>query len=337
MKIAFFDSKSYLRKIFEEVNNEKHTLRFFQLKLTAETVDLAKGFECVCVFVNDRLDDSIIKSLYQTGVSLIAMRCKGCDNLDLNACRKYGIDAVYVPHYSPYSVAEHTVALVLTLNRRIHKAYNRIREGNFSLDGLEGFDMHGKTVGVIGAGDIGKAVINIMIGFGCKVLVYDLLNKAKEFTNFSKDQLMFTDLDYLYANSNIITLHVPLTQANTHMINADSIAKMKPGVMLINTSRGGLIDTESLIEGIKSKKISHVGLDVYEKEGRYFFEDFSNSVIADDNLARLMTFPNTIITSHQAFLTHEALTDIATTTLQSVDEFEQGKRGKQLSFSLITE
>jgi D-lactate dehydrogenase len=337
MKIAFFDSKPYLRKIFEEVNNGKHTLRFFQLKLTPETIDLAKGFECVCVFVNDCLDDSIIKSLNQMDVSLVPMRCKGCDNLDLNACRKYGIDAVFVPNYSPYSVAEHTVALMLTLNRRIHKAYNRIREGNFSLDGLEGFDMHGKTVGVIGAGDIGKAVINIMLGFGCKVLVYDLLNKAKEFTNFSKDQLMFTDLDYLYANSNIITLHVPLTQANTHMINADSIAKMKPGVMLINTSRGGLIDTESLIEGIKSKKISHVGLDVYEKEGRYFFEDFSNSVIADDNLARLMTFPNTIITSHQAFLTHEALTDIATTTLQSVDEFEQGKRGKQLSFSLITE
>lgn len=334
MRIAFFDSKLYVEETFKEANHGRHSLHFFPLKLTHDTAELAKGFECVCVFVNDCLDASIIKSLSELGISLIALRCKGSDNLDLESCKRYGIETVRVPHYSPYAVAEHAVALILTLNRHTHKAYNRVRDGNFSLDGLVGFDMHGKTIGVIGAGDIGKTLIEIMLGFGCNVLVYDLVDKTQELAHFPKDQIKFTSLDQLYVHSDIITLHIPLTIENRHLINAQAIEKMKQGVMLINTSRGGLVDTQALIKGIKSKKISHVGLDVYEHEAGYFFEDLSNSVIADDTLGRLITFPNVLITSHQAFLTNEALKDIALTTLQSITEFEQGKRGKDLSCSV---
>lgn len=331
MKIAFFDSKPYIKKVFENLNQEKHYIRFFEPKLNNETIEFAKGFECVCVFVNDCLDDAIIHSLKEMGVSLIALRCKGSDNLDIQACQKHGLEVVKVSHYSPYSVAEHAVALILALNRHIHKAYNRIRDGNFSLDGLQGFDLHGKMVGVIGAGEIGKAFINIMMGFGCKVIVYDVLGK-NTIEDFPNEQVTFAELSDLYEKSDIISLHVPLTIANRHMISGNVVQKMKSGVMLINTSRGGLIDTEAMIEGVKSKKIGYVGLDVYENEAGYFFEDLSDSVITDDALARLMTFPNVIVTGHQAFLTQEALIDIAKTTLQSVAEFEQGKH---LSCSLI--
>lgn len=334
MKVAFFDSKPYVQKIFEEVNHGKHTLRFFPLKLSQDTVDLAKDFNAVCVFVNDCLDAKVLQSLAKLGVSLIALRCKGRDNLDLAACKTYGIDAVRVPHYSPYAVAEHAVALMLSLNRHTHKAYARIRDGNFSLDGLVGFDMHGKTVGIIGAGDIGKTLISIMLGFSCNVLVHDVIDKTQDLAHFPDDQVTLVDIDTLYAQADIISLHIPLTSENRHLINTKAIVKMKQGVMLINTSRGGLIDTQALIEGIKSKKIGYVGLDVYEHEASYFFEDFSNSVIADDELARLIAFPNVLITSHQAFLTDEALKDIAHTTLQSIDEFEQGKRGLELSFKI---
>jgi len=334
MKIAFFDSKPYVQKIFEDANQGKHDLRFFPVKLTHETVELAKGFESICVFVNDYLNAAVLESLSNLGVRLIALRCKGSDNLDLKACKTHGLEAVRVPHYSPHAVAEHAVSLMLTLNRHTHKAYNRIHEGNFSLDDLVGFDMHGKTVGVIGAGDIGKILIKIMLGFGCTVLVYDLVDKAGELKDFAPDKLKLVDLDTLYVNADIISLHIPLTDENHHLINAAAIAKMKDGVMIINTSRGGLIDTQALIAGIKSKKIGHVGLDVYEHEAKYFFEDFSNSVITDDDLARLIAFPNVLITSHQAFLTNEALRDIAQTTLLSITEFEQGKRGSELSFGI---
>lgn len=284
--------------------------------------------------MNDCLDASILQSLTSLGVLLIALRCKGFDNLDIEACKAYGLHAVRVPSYSSYAVAEHAVALMLTLNRHTHKAYHRIRDGNFSLDGLVGFDMYRKTVGVIGAGDIGKTLINILLGFGCRVLVYDVVDKTQDFAHFSSAQLALTDINTLYAQADVISLHIPLTSENYRLINKEAIAKMKQGVMLINTSRGGLIDTQALIDGVKSKKIGWVGLDVYEYETNYFFEDFSNSIITDDKLARLITFPNVLITSHQAFLTNEALIDIAQVTLQSIEEFAQGKRGASLSFGL---
>jgi D-lactate dehydrogenase len=328
LKIAIFDSKPYIEKIFEELNDDQFVFKFFKPRLNLDTVSLTSGFKVICVFVNDNIEASVVDELKRNGVELVALRCAGYNNVDIDACKKNGISVVRVPAYSPYSVAEHTVALIMALNRHIHKANNRIREGNFSLDGLVGFDMYGKTVGVIGTGKIGVCLINILLGFGCNVLAYDKFPDK----NISKlESVHYVTLDRLFYESDIISLHVPLTNDTYHMINNESICKMKKGVMLINTSRGGLVNTQDLIDNLKSGQIGSAGLDVYEEESEYFFEDFSHTVISDDLLARLTTFNNVMVTSHMAFLTKEALVNIVNTTFDNIKEFENGKRGSQLS------
>lgn len=318
MKIAFFDSKPYDRETFDAIKEKfKVTIKYYEGKLTQDSVALTKGYTVVCAFVNDTLDKAVIDSLYENGVRLVAMRCAGYNNVDFKAA--FGkVHVVRVPAYSPYAVAEHTFALLSTLNRKIHKAYNRTRDNNFNIAGLTGMDLHGKTLGIIGTGKIGQIVSTIGLGYGMKILAYDMF--PKELENVS-----YVDLDTLYKNSDVITLHCPLTKESHHMINASSIAKMKERVILINTSRGGLINTEDLIEGIKNHKIGSAGLDVYEEEGDYFFEDFSNEIIEDDVLARLLSFGNVLVTAHQAFLTKEALANIADTTLTNVKEFMEDK------------
>ena len=266
------------------------------------------------------------------GVQLIALRCAGFNNVDLRACQQQQINVVRVPAYSPYAVAEHTVALILMLNRRLHQAYLRNRAGYFVLDGLTGFDMRGKTVGVIGTGQIGRCLVDILLGFGCRVLAFDKFPNA-ELTD--RPNVQYVDLDQALAESDIISLHVPLFPDTHHLVNTDSIAKMKDGVMLINTSRGGLVDTRALIDGLKSGKIGAAGLDVYEEEAGIFFNDLSVKVLTDDVLARLMTFNNVVVTSHQAFLTHEALANIADTTMMNLEEFAQGKRGAELTNAVM--
>jgi D-lactate dehydrogenase len=311
MKIAFFDTKSYDKEFFQAANkNFGYEIKFFESHLTQDTAILAKGCPVVCPFVNDRLDAPLINALYQFDVELIALRSAGYNNVDLKAAQGK-LHVVRVPKYSPYAVAEHAVGMMLTLNRKFHRAYNRTRDNNFSITGLLGFDMHGKTAGVIGIGQIGKVVVEILKGFGMKVLTYDVV-----------PGLGTSDLDTIYRESDIITLHCPLTQGNKHMIDEKALSKMKKGVMLINTGRGGLIDTKALIENLKNQKIGAAGLDVYEEESAYFYEDFSFSFIQDDVLARLLSFPNVLITSHQAFFTQEALHNIAQTTLENIREFD---------------
>ncbi len=331
IQIAIFDSKPYIEQILKDQNNDRFVYKFFKPRLNYDTISLASGFKVICVFVNDKIDSEVVKELYQRGVELIALRCAGYNNVDIEACKNYGISVVRVPAYSPYAVAEHTIALIMALNRHIHKANNRIREGNFSLDGLVGFDMYGKTVGIIGTGKIGLCLINILIGFGCKILAYDKYpNKA---INQMKS-VQYVTLENLFKNSDIISLHVPLIPETYHMINKKSISKMKKGVMLINTSRGGLVNTYDLIENLKTGQIGSAGLDVYEEESEYFFEDYSHTIISDDLLARLTTFNNVMVTSHMAFLTKEALENIVKTTLDSIIEFDKGKRGPQLTNSI---
>ncbi len=328
LKIAMFDSKPYIEKIFDEQNNKRYSIKFFKNRLNSDTAALASGFKVICAFVNDKIDAEVVKELHRLEVEMIALRCAGYNNVDLEACKKYRISVARVPAYSPYAVAEHTIALIMALNRHIHRANNRIREGNFSLDGLVGFDMFGKTVGIVGTGKIGKCIINILLGFGCRILAYDKFPDSNIALNKA---IQYTDLDTLFRNSDIISLHVPLTPETYYMINKESISKMKRGVMLINTSRGGLVDTQELIKGLLSGQIGSAGLDVYEEEGEYFFEDFSHTVISDEILARLTTFNNVMVTSHMAFLTNEALENITKTTLKNIDEYEKGKRGSQLS------
>lgn len=282
---------------------------------------LTQGADVVCVFVNDTVDADVIKAMAENGVKLLALRCAGYNNVDLEAA-KGRLTVVRVPAYSPYAVAEYTVALMLSLNRKIPRASWRTRDGNFSLHGLMGFDMHGKTVGVIGTGKIAKILIGILRGFGMKILAYDLYPDYK----FAEETGMtYTTLDELYHRSDIITLHCPLTAETKYMINEDSISKMKDGVMIVNTGRGQLIHTNALIEGLKNKKVGYAGLDVYEEENEYFYEDKSDKIIDDDTLARLLSFNNVIVTSHQAFFTKEALRNIANTTLQNIKDFEEGK------------
>jgi len=328
LKIAFFDNKPYTEKTFIEQNQDKYALKFYGARLNLDTVSLAAGFKVVCAFVNDRIDAPVIEELGQLGIEMIAMRCAGYNNVDLEACKTAGISVARVPAYSPYAVAEHAVALMMGLNRHISRANNRIREGNFSLNGLVGFDMHGKTAGVIGTGKIGKCAIDILLGFGCKVVAFD---KYQDDTLNKRDGFRYVELDTLFAESDIITLHAPLTPETNHLINAENIAKMKPGVMIINTGRGALIDTQALINGLVSGQIGSAGLDVYEEESAYFFEDRSDSVIADETLARLTTFNNVLVTSHMAFLTNEALYNIAQTTLENIAEYEDGKREGELT------
>ena len=319
MKVAVFSTKSYDRQFFAQVNQKyNHELNFLSPSLDSQTATLARGFEAVCVFVNDRLDRSTIEILSAQGVKLIALRCAGYNNVDLEAAQEFGIQVVRVPAYSPYAVAEHTIALILTLNRKIHRAYYRVREGNFALNGLLGFDLHGRTVGIIGTGKIGRIAGKILHGFGCRVLAYDLY-PATEFAKYGE----YVALEELLSQADIISLHCPLTPETYHLIDAKAIARMKPGVMLVNTSRGGLIDTKAVITGLKSRKIGHLALDVYEQEESIFFEDLSGEIIQDDVFERLLTFPNVIITGHQAFLTEEALSNIAETTLGNITAIAQ--------------
>lgn len=323
MKIAFFDTHPFEREYFESLNSSYgHQITYLEPRLTRDTAKLAEGFPAICSFANDTLDRSAIETLKKVGVKLIALRSAGFNHVDLQAAKKCEMRVVRVPAYSPYAVAEHAVALVLALNRKIHRAYYRVREGNFSLGGLVGFDLHGKTVGVIGTGRIGAAFSSIMRGFGCNVIAFDV---ARNSDLEERLNVKYVDIDTLYSQSDIISLHVPLTPKTRHLIDAAALSRMKKGVMLINTGRGALIDTAALIAALKSGQIGFAGLDVYEEEEGIFFEDLSNSILQDDQLARLLTFPNVFITAHQGFLTREALSNIADTTLRNIQAFEQGK------------
>lgn len=320
--IAFFDAKSYDIESFNKINKDYgFDIRFFKERLSISTTPLAKGADVVCIFVNAECDKNVIDRLAADGVKLIALRCAGFNNVDLKAA-KWKLKVVRVPAYSPHAVAEYAVSLMLCLNRKIYRAVNRTRDGNFKLSGLLGFDMYGKTVGVIGMGRIAKVLIEILRGFGMNILAYDLYPDKK----FAEEhQVKVVGLDELYANSDIISLHCPLTPETRFLINHDSIAKMKPGVMIINTGRGKLIHTEDLIEGLRTKQVGSAGLDVYEEEKNYFYEDLSEKMIDDDVLARLLMMPNVILTSHQAFFTKEALHNIALTTLESIKAFAEGR------------
>ena len=327
MNVAIFSAKKYDREFLNAANGALHKLRFFEPHLNEETVSLAAGFEAVCVFVNDQVNAAVIATLESLGVQLIALRCAGHNNVDLSAAKKHGVTVVRVSAYSPYAVAEHTIALMLALNRKLHRAYNRVREGNFALDGLIGFDMHGKTVGVIGTGQIGTVVARILIGFGCPTLAFD------PFPNATCRSLgvRYVELNQLFAESDIITVHCPLTPENKYLINGQALEKMKNGVMLINTSRGALLDTVAIVEGLKSGKIGYLGLDVYEEEEEIFFEDRSGLILSDDVFARLLTFPNVIITGHQAFFTREALLNIAATSIDNISKFENNQPLEKLA------
>lgn len=320
MRVAVFDSKRYDRTTLELINQQfGHELVFFEERLGTHTAPLAEDFDVVCPFVNDKLDHKTICRLAKLGVKLIALRCAGFNGVDLAAAAEFGIPVTRVPAYSPEAVAEHVFALLLTLSRKTHRAYNRVREGNFLLEGLEGFNIHGKTFGIIGAGKIGLATARLAQGFGCKVLAYDPYPPAE-----CDVKCQFVPLDELIAQCDIISLHTPLLASTHHLINAASLAKMKAGVIIVNTSRGALIDTRAALSALKSGQIGGLGLDVYEHEEGVFFEDLSDSVLKDDMLARLITFPNVLITSHQGYLTDEALRNIATTTLQNISDFAAG-------------
>ena len=313
MKFAFFDTKPYDKASFERYGQEKGIrFKFYDTKLNEDTVDLATGCDGVCVFVNDTVNKAVIDRLHELGIKIIALRCAGYNNVDVKYA--YGkVHVVHVPAYSPYAVAEHAMAMLLTSIRRIHKAYIRTRDYNFSLNGLTGFDLHGKTVGVVGTGKIGRVFIDICKGFGMNVLAYDPYPSA--------EGIKYVGLDEIFEKSDIISLHCPLTKSTKHIIDANAIAAMKKGVVLINTSRGGLVDAEALLEGIKSRKVGAACLDVYEEESDIFFEDYSGHIVDDDILARLISMPNVILTSHQAFLTEEALNNIAETTVDNIMEF----------------
>ncbi|MCP9338575.1 2-hydroxyacid dehydrogenase [Stutzerimonas xanthomarina] len=320
MRIAVFSTKPYDRTFLDQANQaHQHQLVYLDARLTAETAALAAGFAGICAFVNDKLDREVLQRLHASGTELIALRSAGFNNVDLTEAERLGMTVARVPAYSPHAVAEHAVALVLGLNRMTHRAYNRVREGNFSLDGLLGFDLYGKTVGVIGTGKIGLIFADIMHGFGCRVLASDPFPSAD-----AKEFVSYVPLEKLFGEADIISLHCPLTPETNHLIDADAIAQMKPGVMLINTGRGRVVDTRAVIEGLKSGRIGRLGLDVYEEEENLFFQDLSQQVISDDLFMRLTTFPNVVITGHQAFFTAEALTNIAETTLANISAFERG-------------
>jgi D-lactate dehydrogenase len=323
ISIAFFDTKPYDRESFDNVNKSGYgyDIRYFENRLSVGTAPLANGSRVICTFVNDTLSAEVITELKKLGVGLIAMRCAGYNNVDLKAAYRT-IPVVRVPEYSPHAVAEHAVALILSLNRKTHKAYYRTRDGNFSIGGFMGFDMLGKTAGIIGTGRIGKITAKILRGFDMKVLAYDPYPDEKFAAATSVD---YVELEKLYAESDVISLHCPLSRDTYHIVNRESLAKMKDGVMIVNTGRGGLIDTIALIDALKSGKVGSAGLDVYEEESEYFFEDFSTQVLTDDVLARLLTFSNVLITSHQGFFTREAIRNIAKTTLDNVRDFLAGK------------
>ena len=320
MKIGFFSTQPYDKEYFERYNKH-HVITFFEAQLNEQTVNLIQGCDAVCCFVNDRLNAAVITSLAKMGIKIIALRCAGFNNVDLVAAKENQIAVVRVPAYSPHAVAEHALALIMTLNRKTHKAYNRVREGNFSLQRLTGFDLYEKTVGIIGTGKIGQCFARIMKGFGCKVLAFDLIaDKGLE-----KKGVKYVPLTDLLKQSDIISLHCPLTEETKHLINKTSLEMMKNGVMLINTSRGGLIDTKATINALKNGKLGYLGIDVYEQEEKLFFHDLSENIIEDEVIMRLMSFPNVLVTAHQGFLTNEALTQIALVTLKNLDDFQKGK------------
>jgi len=322
MKVSFFSSKSYDREYFDKANKEAgHRLTYFETSLDSHTIKLAKGDDVVCVFVNDKVDAGTLRKMKKYGIGLLALRCAGFNNVDLKAAEKFGISVFRVPAYSPEAVAEHALALILTLNRKTHKAYNRIREGNFSLERLIGFNISGKTVGVVGTGAIGRAFIRLLKGFNGKVKAYDLFRDA----TLQEEGVEYVSFNELLAVSDIVSLHCPLTQDTYLMINAESLKYIKTGAMLINTSRGKLIDTEAVIDALRAKRLGSLGIDVYAEEENLFYKDLSEIIIDDETISRLIMLPNVLITAHQAFLTHEALEQIAETTLRNIRDFENGK------------
>ena len=323
MRTAIFSAHKFEKTFFEQANKDfGHALTFFEPRLSEQTAALAKGYDAVCAFVSDQLNEKTLEQLKAQGTQIIALRSAGFNHVDLDAAARLRLPVVRVPEYSPYAVAEHAVALLLALNRKIHRAYDRVRESNFSLDGLVGFDIHGKTVGVIGSGKIGSVFARIMKGFGCRVLAYDVQPNTILEKTYGVE---CASLEEIYRSSDIISLHVPLNPKTKHLIDEAVFKKMKPGVTLINTGRGALIDTRALITALKNGTIVAAGLDVYEEEEQLFFQDLSDQVLQDDVFARLLTFPNVLITSHQAFLTSEALVNIATTTLSNITEFEKSR------------
>ena len=320
MKIACFSTKSYDKEYLSKAIVAPHSIVFFEESLNPNTVGVLTGFDGVCVFVNDKLDNNLLQQIASAGIKAIFLRCAGFNNVAISTATTLGIKVYRVPAYSPYAVAEHAVALVLTLNRKTHKAYNRVKEYNFSIERLHGFDLHGKTVGVIGTGIIGLVFAKIMLGFGCKVIAFD----PTESDDAKQLGIQYVALEDVLKQADILSLHCPLNQHTRHMISTKEFSIMKHGAMLINTSRGALIDTKEAIEALKTGALGYLGIDVYEEEEKLFFHNFSESIISDDILMRLMTFPNVLITSHQAFFTHEALTQIAETTYQNMLDFTHG-------------
>lgn len=333
MRIALFDTHSYDRQAFDAANGRfGHELVFLEPRLTAGTASLAAGFPAVCSFVNDRVDRRAVETLHAGGTRLLALRCAGYNHVDLRAAAELGLPVVRVPAYSPHAVAEHAVALILALNRKLYRSFNRVREGNFGLDGLVGYDLFGKTVGVVGTGRIGAAFAGIMLGFGCRVLAFDVAPDR----DLAARGVTYVERPQVFAEADVLSLHVPLTPETHHMIDGAALRAMKRGVVLINTSRGALLDTRALIAALKTGQIGAAGLDVYEEEEGIFFRDLSDQVLQDDVLARLLTFPNVLVTSHQAFLTREALDGIATTTLENVRVFEsEGRAQNEVRVDLL--
>jgi len=319
MKVAVFSTKSYDREFLNIANKDRHVITYLEAKLSEDTVSLAEGFPAVCAFVNDQLNEQVLRKLHQQGTQLIALRSAGFNHVDVRCADQLGLTVARVPAYSPHAVAEHALALILSLNRKTYRAFNRVREANFSLDGLLGFDMVGKSVGVIGTGKIGAIFATIMHAMGCRVMAYDPFPDP-DIAHF----VNYVSLSELYAGADIISLHCPLMPETQHLINESSLSQMKKGVMLINTSRGQIVDTRAVIHNLKRGKIAYLGLDVYEEEGDFFFDDLSQEIIKDDVFMRLLTFPNVLITSHQGFFTREAMTAIAQTTVENISAFESG-------------
>jgi D-lactate dehydrogenase len=320
MRVVVFSDKPYWNRFLTEANEAfGHDLTFIDPALNSQTVALAAGYPAVCVFVNDQVDGAVLRSLRDGGTRVLALRCAGFNNVDLHTAAEVGIKVVRVPAYSPHAVAEHAVSLIVTLNRKIHRAYARVREGNMALEGLLGVDLHSKTIGILGTGRIGEIVGQIMHGFGCRILAHDPFpnEQVRQFAEY-------VPLDQFAAESDVISLHCPLTPETYHLVDADWLEQIKPGCMIVNTSRGALIDTQAAIQALKTGRLGSLGLDVYEEEADLFFEDLSDRVIQDDIFARLLTFPNVIITAHQGFFTQEAISQIATTTLANIREFEEG-------------
>jgi D-lactate dehydrogenase len=321
MRVAVFSTKSYDKEYLGKANEKKHEMVFYESSLSLKAIRLVEGFDAVCVFVNDELTREVIENLASRNIKLIALRCAGFNNVDIESAAQNNIRVLRVPAYSPHAVAEHAVALIMTLNRKTHKAYNRVREGNFSIERLVGFDVSGRTTGIIGTGKIGATFARIMKGFGCHVIAFD----TKPNPELIQEGIEYMSLNDVFGKSDIISLHCPLTPQTVQIINKNTLSLMKNGVMLINTSRGKLVDTEAAIEALRDGKLGYLGIDVYEQEEQLFFKDLSEMIIADDKISRLMTFPNVLVTAHQAYFTDNALTQISQTTIQNISDFEAGQ------------